>query len=51
MNNLISNPLRRKCEYADRCKWYHPDSVTCNQEPGRYCGIFRAFEDNKENKK
>lgn len=41
---LIANPLRRKCEFKDQCNWYHPDSVTCNEEPGAYCGMWRSFE-------
>ena len=38
--------MSRKCEYAKKCKLYSETSVTCNYEPGEYCGAFREHKAN-----
>ena len=38
--------IGRKCEYAERCKLYSETAVTCNYEPGEYCGAFREHKAN-----
>lgn len=36
-----------KCGYSEQCKWYRDDSKTCTMQPGRYCGIWRSWEELK----
>jgi len=26
----------KKCKYWDKCRHYHPDDITCNEEEGLY---------------
>ncbi len=36
-----------QCKYADECKHYQESSVTCNAQPGKYCGVYRGFHESK----
>lgn len=38
--------FNKKCEFMDVCPLYELDSVTCNKEPGSYCGKRRSFANN-----
>ena len=44
IRDIIQKKNRKYCRYYQTCEFYYPESFTCREGGGEYCGKYRALE-------
>lgn len=39
--------IRKYCRFHKECEYFYPESFTCCEGGGDYCGMFRKFTSNR----